>query len=528
MNRAAWVGATLLAVLLGIGGTAWPGVMAPSDGVPAADAIAERTSVTGSAAAQDDRSAGTGAVRETVVSPARLIVRTLLEGAPCAATLRYVATRGQQAPFVDLDPQRAVLHGGKAERAGVRTVHSAGEHGIVFAEPHGVSLLAQGGTAGAGVVQARVAPFLGEQTIVLDLGEPVCRVHVKVLGEDLGAPAPGARLEAIDAQHRVFWHGVTDAAGHAMAGLSPGCFVVRVAGGSDDPDACAVVGFAVQRGAQTRTVVLAVPEPERELSCDVVAEFDRVPGPPVVVVLQRVDGVRERLVVAIPALTPGHNHATVALPPGTWRALVVPQGVLRIRAGEVVVVPPAGDVPGLRLELAAAGMATLDLAGVPDDAWPVRVRYCDERDLDESLATRAFAGPLTWHHAPQRVGDWEGRAHLLVHHRNRCWLGTLPPFPLGGTVQVVVEPACLVRFLTSPESRADGGGPTLVLTGPDGTRVRAMRRRLVDRGSGREAAWCAEEPLPAGTWDVQMCDGAGGQFAHTTLRVEGPAAEVWL
>jgi hypothetical protein len=219
----------------------------------------------------------------------------------------------------------------------------------------------------------------------------------------------------------------------------------------------------------------------------------------------------------------------VALPIGTYRAMVLPQGCLEFEGGDGLF-EVRGDSASepVHLRLVAAEAATILLAGLPSDALPVRVRFVSSQDLDETTASRAFTGKPSWQGTSGEVGRWEPGQSLLVHHRANCWLGTLPAFRAGDRHEVTVERATLLRVVHAVDDEFDPTSLHLSLRSGGVEVIRSMRRKMADLGFGKQPVWAASEVVRLGRWEVSLLGVDGVPQATSTVDVTGGCQDIRL
>lgn len=469
-------------------------------------------------------------LRETPGTSSRLVVRTTYGESDAIATVAYIAYAGAAAPLSDLDVLQAKLAGRTLPELGVVTTSTTGRCVVDWSRPHGVCMVLTASSPQVGRKILHLSPWVGEKEVHVNFGLPECTLWVQVFDASLQGPAERAHIEVVDAEGELTWHGFSGVDGIASVLLPVGAYQVRIAGAAiENRDAWASCRFLPQAGPQSQVVRLAVPEVSKTVSWEVIANFKPVPGVVAALVVQRLDAGREWVGCVFQQLQPGRNQCESELPVGTYRAMVLPQGCLRpVYGGSVVEVKAEMPSNHVRMQLSEGEISTIRLSGLPSNALPVRLRFVSGEDMDETLASRAFAGRPTWHDDTGPVGMWEAGQDLLVHHRSRCWVGCLPAFQAGGTVEVPVVYATLLNVAHPVAPELASGALYLVLRSSSGEVIRSMRRKMQDLGFGKEPVWAASHVLRHGPWAVSLMDANGLVLATRDLQAEGGVQDLRL
>ena len=517
----------LLAILMGAASWWIVGREAAARGAAAADAPAAASASGSQAAAPtapvETAGAEAAAGRRDDAATAQTVWIEVVDagGAAVPANFAFAEFPGRDAPFLDLSPQREVMSRREWEAVGVRKEHAAdGRLRIDSEVASGIAVHVRG--PGMASCFLRVPPQLGTSARQVVLDDRRCHLHVHVWDSELRVGAASVAVECVDEKEAIVASGRTDPSGSVLFDLEPAGYVVRVAGADvADADGRKVVGLARQRGV-TQTVVLAVPERRFDLKLHVSVRSEERAAPLSLGFL-RVDGGREALVPAIRDMRPGDLETTVRLAAGAWRAIVLPQGGGQI-TGEAVVEAGPDGAGEARIGIEAGSKRRLTLRGLAESEYPVRVRYLDADDLDETLSTQAFAGPLTWHRAEAEVGLWPQGARLLVHHRNRSWLGELPREASQDAPEVHLVAATTLRISVADAKER----PVATILHARGGTPRAMHRRLLDQGLGPTPVWFVFDVVPNGPVDVAISDTGGAEIARRHAEATGGCLDLRL
>ena len=382
-------------------------------------------------------------------------------------------------------------------------------------------------TASRRVRYLHVAPFEGEcsETIAFETDQPP-GVHVFVIDASLTLPASGAEVEMIaPSSERPLWHGRTDADGHVFApALADGSFLVRLpaARRAGDCSAGAMVNLQTATLRQEQVVVLVEPEPALPCRFHLQVAADAVAGQRPCLLACRLDKDRACVVPVAPEVMAGDSEVSALLPAGSYRLLVMPQGVASLGGDDAVCEVVEGGANEWHLRLLGNAVRTMELTGLGDDAMPVVVRQFSDDDLLEPAGLKAWMGPVRWHRRLETVSAAQQATRVLVSSRIGFWISQ--PVPPQGNVTVALQPACAIEVLLPIEP----GRPELVAEADHagGTVLRVMRRGLAQTPAGRVARQCAEFLVPCGPAAVRVRDAAGVVVFERAVMASGPRLQL--
>lgn len=447
-------------------------------------------------------------------TPCKLRLRLLsADGSPCPSEISYFAADGplQWLPAMDRISLALVRAKGDDREFG-STSAPQGQSEIQLPGPKYLWLVATSGNAS---VSRRVPPFVGERTETIEFRGR--RIHAMVWNEEMTEPAAGREVDCrVDGKKILTVR--TDFDGYAcleLDGVPCGDVQVTVAGsGAGDP-ASATVRVGPGEAGSDPTVVLVVPARQVSLHVDVEAAFSVERGFPPVLLLRRTDPGQDIVRCVSATLAPGHSEWQVALPPGLYEPVILPQGALAFEGGTPRIDVPDAEASDCRLTLRASDRHRLELSGVEVDVHGIMVRLWHEDDVADSADQRIWFGPHIWRRRREVVGAWDGSAHVVARNQAQVWISSEPVAAASQDQVVAMAPGMEVEVFAPPLAARNGES---ALVSQDGHEcIRLFRTAMRPSPAGTEISAHALFLLPRRPVSVRRLDARGVVIAERTM-----------